>query len=458
MDFTRSLQQTIPVIDRWLDYNVATDPRLPGLSVGIVYKDQVLFSKGYGYANRAEHIPAREDTCYRIASISKIFTTIALLQLIEQGKTSLDARVQEHLPWFTSSHDANLHTITLRQLLTHLSGLDRDGETLQWIDFQFPALAEIQQHIQAGGATVFRPQERWKYSNYAFTILGEVIKQLAGLSYEDYVTRNIVERLGLELTAPTLTAPIRQHLGVGYSRNIEQREREPFPAIETNAMASATGFSSTVVDLCRFISAQFPGNTTLLSDQVKQEMRTIQSPKSEVSPAWGLGLESWEVDERRLYGHSGGFPGYISRFGFDPERSVGVVVLANAIDAPSSALVNGIWECFHYFVKQEEALPAAEPAGEKLTDCAGTFRNIWEDVEVVALGDRLVFYSPDQESPAKSLYRLRYESECQYRIVSGNGFGHVGELARFVRQGDAVNRLFIGPNPFERVPLREKQA
>jgi len=450
MDFTRPLQHAIAVVDRWLEYNVATDPRLPGLSVGIIHHDRILFSKGYGYADLERHVRANATTCYRIASFSKIFTTVALLQLVEQGKLDLDTPVQHYLPWFASPADPHLDSITCRQLVTHTAGLDRDGERAQWLDFQFPVLEQIQAHI-VEGATVYAPADRWKYSNYGFTILGEVIHQVSGMPYEEYVTRNVVERLGLELTGPTLTEPIRAHLATGYSRSFPHQAKEPFPHIETNAMASATGFSSNVVDLCRFMAAQFPGNTQLLQDKTKEAMRTIHSPKTDTSSSWGLGLSSWEVDERRLYGHSGGFPGFISRFGFDPEREIGVVVLVNAIDAPSSALVDNIWKCIHYFVKHADDFALEAPVSENFASGVGLYRNIWDDIELIALDNQPAFYSPGPEAPSESLYQLRYEKDDHYRMVAGSGSGHVGEILRFVRENGAVKKIVVGSDPFERV-------
>src|SRR5215469_4957561 len=118
MDRTRPLQHAIKVIERWLAYNVATDQRIPGLSFGLVYGGKVIYSRGYGYADLAQKIPASETTCYRIASFSKIFTTIAVMQLQEQGKLALDDRIQRYLPWFTSASDQHLDVITVRQLLT----------------------------------------------------------------------------------------------------------------------------------------------------------------------------------------------------------------------------------------------------------------------------------------------------------------------------------------------------
>jgi CubicO group peptidase (beta-lactamase class C family) len=451
MDFTRPLQHAIKIIDRWLAYNVATDQRIPGLSFGLVYGDKVIYSRGYGYADLAQKIPAGETTCYRIASFSKIFTTIAVMQLQEQGKLALDDRVQRYLPWFTSANDQHLDAITVRQLLTHTAGLDRDGDTTHWIDFQFPALPTIQRYVGEGEATVYGPLEHWKYSNYGFTLLGEIIKQVSGVSYEEYVTSHIVERLGLIHTAPMLTDDILKHLALGYSRSLPGQEKEPFPAIETHVMASATGFSSTVQDLCQLMMAFFDGDTRLLQDETKREMRRIQWLREEDGNDWCVGLGTWKVNDRRLYGHGGSFPGYKSRFGFDPQSTIGVVVLANAIDAPSADIVNKIWETINYFVAHDTEFEAGTEALESADAYEGIYRNIWGDVEVISIASHLLFYEPGPHAPMSDLDRLQYKQDGVYKITSGNSFGHVGELVRFEKEGDRASRIFIGANPSTRL-------
>lgn len=446
MNLTRPLQHAIPVIDRWLAYNVATDQRIPGLSVGIVYEDRVMHCSSYGYANLAQKVPTTENTCYRIASFSKIFTTVAVLQLWEEGKLALDDRVQRYLPWFTSTNDGHLDSITVRQLLTHTAGLDRDGDTAHWIDFQFPELAAIQHNVAEGAATVYKPLEHWKYSNYGFTLLGEIIKQVSSVSYEEYVTRSIVERLGLVHTAPVLTDDIRKQLAVGYSRSLPGQEKEAFPGIETNVMASATGFSSTVVDLCQFMMALLDGDSRLLQNETKREMRRIQWLREEDGSDWCVGLETWKVNERRLYGHGGSFPGYKSRFGFDPESTIGVVVLANAIDAPSADIANKIWETINYFIAHDAEFEPMEAAPENVEAYLGTYRSIWHDVEVVSIADHLLLYTPGPDAPVTDLDRLQYKQDGVYKIISGNSFGNVGELVRFEKEGDRANKMFIGAN------------
>ena len=450
MDLTRQLQNAIPIIDHWLAYNVYADPRIPGLSAGIVYEDQIIFSKGYGYADLARKVQTTENTCYCVASISKIFTTVAILQLVEQGKVHLDAAVQDYLPWFTSATDANLPSISIRHLLTHTSGLERDGDTPHWTDFQFPRLSPIEQHI-AAGATAYSPLEMWKYSNYGFTILGQVIQQASGMSYEAYVSSHIIERLGLAHTVPTLTEDIVQHLAVGYSRSVPYKEKEPFPLIETNSMASATGFCSNVLDLCRFMMAQFDGDTRLLSEQMKREMRRIQWRDARPDADWCLGLENWMVNDRQIYGHGGSFPGYKSRFAMDVARKLGVVVLANAIDAPSSLLVNGILETINYFITHDQEFAPATSSLENIDAYAGVFTSIWDDIDVVAVANQLIYYSLTEMSPVVAVNLLQYERDGQFKIVSGDGLGSVGETVRFEWRGETVSGVKIGANPLTRL-------
>src|SRR6266571_2489840 len=115
MDFTKQLRNATKLIDRWLQYKVYSD-HIPGLSIGIIHKNEVIFSKGYGYADIEKKIKASDTTCYRIASFSKVFTTIAILQLFEQRKLHLDECVQHYLPWFQSEHNQRTKRVTIRQL------------------------------------------------------------------------------------------------------------------------------------------------------------------------------------------------------------------------------------------------------------------------------------------------------------------------------------------------------
>lgn len=450
MDLTEPLTAASKIIDRWLAYKLEFG-RLPGLSVGLVYKTNLLWQQAYGYADIEAQQPTGPSTGYRIASFSKVFTAIAILQLAEQGKLHLDERAHTYLPWLTSQHDEHTARITLRQLLTHTSGLDRDGVTPHWAEFQFPSLSHIQRHV-AEGAQAYIPAEKWKYSNFGYTLLGSVVRAASGMPYEQYVDEHIIQPLGLSYTAAILTPEIEENLAVGYGRDIPGRERSRLPAIETHAMASATGFSSTIPDLARFIMAQFTGDTTLLKDETKREMRRIQWLREGEEADWCLGLQTWKVNQRRLYGHGGSFPGYQSRFGFDPEQELGIVLCINALDGPATELANGAMQVINHVIAHQEDFACPENQVEEAERYEGRYSNVWGETDVVAINGSLGLYTSGAASPAQDFHQLRPDADGRFTAISGNSMRHLGERVRFeLDSNNQMRKIWIGSNPAEKI-------
>lgn len=450
MDLTAPLTAASRVVDRWLGYKLTAE-RLPGLSIGIVYKQTLLFQQAYGFADLEHKQPTSKTSGYRIASFSKIFTAIAIMQLAEQGKLHLDERARTYLPWLVSSHDERTEHITIRQLLTHTSGLDRDGSTSHWNDFQFPSLPHIQSHI-AEGAQSYTPAEKWKYSNLGYTLLGAIVRAASGMPYEHYVDEHIIQPLHLTHTSPILTPEIEENLAIGYGRDIPGQERARLPAIETHVMAAATGFSSTVPDLCRFMMAQFYGDITLLKDETKREMRRIQWLREGEESDWCLGLQTWKVDQRRLYGHGGSFQGYQSRFGFDPEHELGIVLFSNAIDAPVTNLAKGAMQIINHVIEHCDDFARPENQVEQAERYEGRYANIWGETDVMAINGSLVLYSPIGAFPALDFHQIRPDADGRFTLTSGNSIGQLGERVRFELDSDGqARKLWIGPGPSERI-------
>jgi D-alanyl-D-alanine carboxypeptidase len=450
MNLTSRLEAAAGLIDRWLAYQVYTS-RIPGLSVGIVYQDHVILGTGYGYANIADKVKATDRTCYRIASFSKVFTAIAIMQLFEQGKLNLDERVQRYVPWCRSEHDSETEHMTIRQLLSHTSGMIRDGNLPQWIDYHFPVLEQFQQQIAQGSMT-YLPAVRWKYSNMGYALLGAIIQAVSGVSYDEYVTKHIVKRLSLTHTAPTLTDEIVGRLALGYSREVPEHERETFPHIETNVMSSTTGFSSNIVDFCQFMMALFDEDTRLLDSRTKREMRRVQWVSEGPAFDWCLGFEAWKVNQSRYYGHAGDFCGYRSQFGFDPESKIGLVIFANAMDAPARELTFTALRIIDYVITHFSEFASVAQTAEQIKRYEGIFRNIWGDIAIVAVDKQLLLYSPESRSPEDGFSLLRYDRGDQFTVVSGDDIHYIGETVRFEfdDQGVAQN-IYVGPNSSQRL-------
>lgn len=450
MDLSKQLADACRLIDRWLAYKVKME-RLPGLSAGVVSQQEIIFQQGYGYADIEAQQKTELTTCYRVASFSKIFTAIAVLQLFEQGLLSLDDSIQRYLPWLENSSDRRVAAITIRQLLTHTSGLERDGNTPHWVEMHFPTLTEIQQHI-AEGAMAYAPAEKWKYSNFGYTLLGEIIGAVSGQSYEAYVEQNILQRLALTSTAPALNETLLQHLAVGYGRDIPGQARARLPHIDTRVMASATGFSSNIADLCRFIMAQFEGDLTLLKDETKREMRRVQWLREGYTSDWCLGLQTWKVDDRRVYGHGGSFQGYQARFSFDPERQTGVVVFINAIDGPATTIADNLVQVINSVIAHFDEFGKPENQVQDAHKYEGRYRNIWGDTDITAVNGSLIMYNSGPASPTLDYYQMQQRDDGNFILVSGNSIGQLGERVRFEfdDQGD-VKRAIVGANPAEKI-------
>src|SRR3989344_6265657 len=141
------LENTFKILDNWLPLKIKYD-FIPGLSIGIIYKGKIVYKKGYGYSNVGLKKKMNENSCYRIASISKLFTSVAILQLVEKGKIRLDDKVTSYLPWFKfKNKNINSNNITIRQLLSHTAGVFRDGITPHWDNNKFPNVNELKESI-----------------------------------------------------------------------------------------------------------------------------------------------------------------------------------------------------------------------------------------------------------------------------------------------------------------------
>ena len=134
---------------------------------------------------------------FRIASHSKLFTATAIMKLYNQEKLSIDDKISKHLPWFTSKEDENLDQIRIFHLLTHSSGITRDGVTGHWIKFEFPSKDEIVQQVKEG-ISFFDTAEKLKYSNFGYTILGQVIEAVSRQSFENYIQNEILDPLDIQ--------------------------------------------------------------------------------------------------------------------------------------------------------------------------------------------------------------------------------------------------------------------
>lgn len=325
------------------DYNA-----IPAMSVAVVKGSETVWAKGFGYTDRAQTVPASPDTIYSICSISKLFTSVALMQQWEKGTVRLDEPVTTYLPWANFAPDKRDSVpVTLRGLLTHSAGLPREAKAAYWTgpDFPFPTQAEIRARI--GEQTALFPASReWQYSNLGLTLVGETVEAVSGTPYADYVTANVISPLGLTNTQPFIQSQLYGgRMAVGWGARMRDGTRPEVQLFDARAIAPAAGFSSTVIDLAEFAKWQFrllkDEQLEILRASTLREMQRVQYMAPDWDTSWGLGFAVWNQNGHSVAGHDGSCPGYRSSFMVDPANELAITIMMNTMDNPG-ALVQGL--------------------------------------------------------------------------------------------------------------------
>ena len=251
------LQNLIPDIERLAETTVAKY-KLPGMALGVIRDQELAWFGGFGAADLDLGNKPTEHTIARIASVTKTFTTTAVMQLRDEGKLRLEDPLAQHIPEFASARAVrdDIEGVTIRRLLTHRSGLVTESPTHGWNALNFPSREEMLTKLPETGIVI--PQDSaFKYSNLAFGLLGEVVYRLTGTPYTEYVHANIIDPLGLTATVFDLADELRPHFFVGYNPTPYQDHPERAPYAHLNGISSAGQLHSTVRDLAKWISFQF---------------------------------------------------------------------------------------------------------------------------------------------------------------------------------------------------------
>jgi CubicO group peptidase (beta-lactamase class C family) len=424
---------------------------LPGMVVGVVLDQKIVWAKGFGFANVADKVAMTPQTKFRMASHSKLFTATAIMQLRERGKLHLNDPVSKHLPWFAvTSPRPDDPPITIEELLTHSSGLPREAAD-HWTTLAFPTREELTALVPKRQAA-FPAETRWKYSNLAYTLAGMIVEQVSGETWADYITRHIYQPLGMVNSSVDKDVP---GLATGYGRRMPDGSRAVLPFVDSRGMAAATGITSTLEDMARFVSAQFRKGTTggdrILSTASLREMHRVRMLENNWTRGNGIGFAVTRDRDKIYVGHGGSYPGYITNTLIDLNGKVGVIVLTNAQDGEAGAIATQLMNTVGAAV-----VKAAGTAPEKVkwnpawSRFAGLYRGRWGDLHVVELNEKLVIINPEAanlENPTE----LEPIGDGTFRFVAPVGGGPVGEVVRFVEENGQVVRMITGDSYVERV-------
>jgi CubicO group peptidase (beta-lactamase class C family) len=418
--------------------------RLPSIAGAVARDGEIVWADAVGLADAEQAEPATPEHQYRIGSITKTFTAVAVMQLREAGKLDLEDRLGVHLdvPAFGD--------LTLRRMLAHGSGLQREVPGNVWETFEFPQGTDELLETLERAELVLAPGERWHYSNLAFILLGEVVAKLAGMPYENYVERQILDPLGLSRTSFSPRSPNAVAYSVEPYSDVVRRE--PMMVERTGGIAAAGQLWSTVGDLCRwasFLADPDPKVLTLESIDLMTSVQAMADPYR-WSLAWGVGLMLVRHEDRIYCGHDGGMPGFLANVLVDRESKLGGAALVNGANvSPAEVVLELLDKTRERFPPESEEWRPGAPPPEELAGAVGRW---WSE------GSEFVFRWHEGRLEARWAEAAAWQPWTRFEQLEGDRFRTAfgrerGELLELVRDEDGkVTRMYWATYPFTRDP------
>ena len=344
---------------------------LPGLAVGVVQDGKLVYTRNFGYSDLERQTPVSSETVFRIMSISKTFTAIGIMQLWEAGKLGLDDPVNPYLKAMRVEHkDPAAPQITFRHLLTHTAGI---GEVRDLSDTFRPVgglgakpgtrILSMPEYYDGKLQAEIYPGQKWAYANHGYAVLAQLIEDISGEPFAEYMRRHVFKPLGMDHSDYYLSERVRDALAQGNLTQGYQFKRnhfEPVPYLRLNTPGCG-GIFSNVNDMARYMSALMNGGQAGKERILKAEsLKEMMSSQLETDPRvfeMGLGFVLTHIGPYAAVRHGGGWPGFISEMTVAPDQKLGVVVFTNSSSRAPGLIARGILQRLLDVKDPLEALP-----------------------------------------------------------------------------------------------------
>ncbi|HEY0428837.1 MAG TPA: serine hydrolase [Pyrinomonadaceae bacterium] len=386
--FAQTLEQKLAEIDAYAE-KVRVDWNVPGFAIAIVKDDKVIFAKGYGVRELGKPDKVDENTLFAIASNTKAFTTASLSILIDEKKLSWDDKVTKYLPEFQMYDPYVTREMTIRDLVSHRSGLGTFSGDLLWYETTYSTDEVLRRVRYLKPASSFRSQ--YGYQNLMLTAAGKVVEKVSGMSWAQFVRERILTPLRMTRTTTSV-----KDLKDNYAspHNESGGALRPLPYDNVDTVAPAAGLNSSVAELANWIRTQlgrgtFEGKQIFSSDRSGEMWSLVTPLRVSASPAptattrlfAGVGM-GWFVQDyrgRKMVSHTGGLDGMISQTTLLPEENLGMVVLTNSESSVNSTMSNKIMDVFL------EVTPKRDWSAERLENAKkAKAQQAEEDKKIVA--------------------------------------------------------------------------
>ena len=419
------LEAALPEVEKVFE-TFWQERKTPGLVFGVVIDGDIVLMKGFGVRERATNAPVTPDTVFRIASMTKSFTALAILKLRDEGKLSLDDPVAKWVPEFARMSYPTRDTppITIRYLLTHGAGFPEDNP---WGDRQLGVSEEtLTRWLHAGIPFSTPPNTEFEYSNYGFALLGRIVARASGMPYREYLEKNILVPLGMRASTLEPSAVPRDVVATGYRREGDSYAEEP--SLPHGAFGAMGGLLTSARDLGKYVAymlSAFPARDDDDHGPVRRSsVREMQmpwrafgffasrpapdEPLFAISESYGYGL-GVDRDCRFALGvcHGGGLPGFGSYMGWLPEYGVGIFAMTNLTYTGASSAVDQAFDVLH---KTGALKPRELPVTPVLEFTRASIVRLWEqwnDAEAEALAADNFFLDTPATERRKAIEQLK---------------------------------------------------
>lgn len=432
-----SLSRALDYADRWLAYR-CWRLRIPGVQAAVRVGGALLLDTAHGVADATTGEALTSQHRFRIASHSKSLAALAVMRLVEGDTLRLDDAAEDHVPALRGTDAGRL---LVRELLSHGSGSVRDGDDVAFWHLQEPFPdSERLLAIAAAGVARVPANTEFKYSNIGFGLLALVVEAVTGVGYAEAMRQLVLAPLGLQRVAADLAEDDLGRLVTGHAALHSSEERDVLESPRAGALAAATGAIATASDLTDLLRTVTDADDRLLPSGAKRRMRQRQwstTARDGGTAGYALGLMLRSVDGREWVGHGGAWTGQATRTLVDVERDIAVSVFANAIDAPAEELAVGVVRIIGAALDPSHA--ASAEAVRRAHSFEGTFASLWNRVDVVELGGRLLAISPTAADPMAVVDVLEPLDDDRVRISAATGMGSGHEIA--IAERDAAGRV-----------------
>jgi CubicO group peptidase (beta-lactamase class C family) len=416
------------------------EKRMPSITAAVLRDGELVWETAVGVADVESDDEATPDTQYRIGSITKTFTAAAIMQLRDAGRLDLEDPLDRHV-------EGAAHRPTIRRLLSHASGLQRETQDDSWLTLRFAPPDELLETLEQA-ELVLPSGARFHYSNLAYALLGIVVERVSGMPYKEYVQERLFAPAGLTRVSFEPEPPAAKgYLAQPYADGVWDTV-----GVETGAWASAGQLWGTAADICRWGAFLADPDEAVLASSSAEEMRTVQAigDHERWLSGYGLGLGLRRDGERILAGHAGSMPGFIAQLLFSAKERVVATALTNESEAELGDLgLALVGTTIEEWPVAPETWRIGAPPPDDVVPLLGiwfmeatrlVFR--WREGKLETRADGM----PDWQPSAV----FERETDDRWRTVSGPEHG---EALRLVRDPDgSVARMVWAGYPVTREP------